>query len=60
MKTRTAPEGFWLTQASLQDEDSRIFVKEVSGYGDIDALYTLWSDEQKAAWEDEHPQPVEE
>lgn len=59
MKERIAPEGWWLTQSSLAEEEGRLFVKKVAGYGDIDNIYTLWSDEQKAAWEEAHPQPVE-
>ena len=56
MNTRKAPKGKWLTQATLENEDNRIFVKEVSGFGDLDALFTLYTDEQKAQWEEEHPQ----
>lgn len=55
MNERTANEGFWLTQATLADERTRTFGKKVAGFGDLDALFTEWSDEQKAAWEAEHP-----
>lgn len=56
MKERTAPAGYWLTQATLEDEADRQFWTKVCGYGDLDALFTLYTDEQKAQWEAEHPQ----
>ena len=56
MKTRKANNGNWLTQAELEDEASRTFAKKVCGYGDLDSLFTEWSDEQKAEWEREHLQ----
>lgn len=55
MKERIAQQGYWLTQANIDNEEERIFVKKVSGYGDLDNLYTEWTDEQKSAWEEEHP-----
>ena len=55
MKERTANDGMWLTQATIQDESSRTFAKKVAGFGDLDALFTLWSDAQKQQWEAEHP-----
>ena len=60
MKKRTATTGHWLTQATLADESSRIFVHEVAGYGDLDSLFTEWTDAQKEAWEAEHPTETEE
>lgn len=56
MRERIAQEGFWLTQANIEDEASRTFARKVCGYGDLDSLFTEWSDEQKAEWEREHPQ----
>ena len=56
MKTRKANNGYWLTQAELENESERMFWKEVSGYGDIDNIFTEVSDEYKAQWEQEHPQ----
>jgi len=56
MNTRQATTGNWLTQASLDNEMDRIFVKEACGYGDLDNIFAEWSDEQKAEWEKEHPQ----
>lgn len=50
----------WLTQATLENEDDRLFVKKVCGFGDLSALYTEWSDEQKAKWEEEHQEPLPE
>ena len=46
----------WLTNATIDDENNRIFAHEVAGYGDLDALFTEWTDEQKEQWEAEHPQ----
>lgn len=46
----------WLTQATLEDESTRTFAHRVAGYGDLDALFTEWTDEQKEAWDAEHPQ----
>lgn len=48
MNTRKASEGMWLTQAILEDEESRAFATEVCGYGDLDALFIEWTDTQKA------------
>ena len=56
MKERIAQEGFWLTQANIEDEASRTFARKVCGYGDLDSLFVEWSDEQKAEWESKHPQ----
>jgi len=56
MNTRQATTGNWLTQSHIENEDERIFVKNVSGFGDLDNIFTEWSDEQKAEWEKEHPQ----
>ena len=60
MKERIANEGMWLTQATLENEDDRHFVKKVCGFGDLSVLYTQWSDDQKAKWEEEHPEPLPE
>lgn len=54
MKERTANEGHWLTQATLEDEAQRSFFKKVAGYGDLETLFTEWTDEQKNAWEEQH------
>ncbi len=54
MKERIAQEGFWLTQANIEDEASRTFARKVCGYGDLDSLFVEWSDEQRAEWEKEH------
>ena len=56
MKERIANNGFWLTQANVEDEASRTFARKVCGYGDLDSLFVEWSDEQKKEWEQEHPQ----
>ena len=59
MNERIAKEGFWLTQANLEDENNRTFGTRVCGYGDLDNLFTEWSEEQKAEWEREHPRDEE-
>lgn len=56
MNTRIAQDGMWLTQATIDDEAGRTFAKEVSGFGDLDALFIEWTDEQKTEWES-HPHP---
>lgn len=55
MNTRTANEGMWLTQANPAKDSERTFAKAVAGFADLDSLFTEWSDEQKAQWEQEHP-----
>lgn len=59
MKERIAKENQWLTNATVENEAERIFVKKVAGYGDLDNLFTEWSEEQKAEWEREHPREEE-
>ena len=54
MKKRQAPAGFWLTQAVLRDGETRIFVKDVAGYGDLDNNFILFDDEEKMKWAEEH------
>lgn len=55
MKERIAKAGDWLTQATLAENEERQFWTKVSGYGDLDTLFTEWSEEQKARWKEEHP-----
>lgn len=45
----------WLTQATLESEESRTFATEACGFGNLDELFTEWTDEQKEEWEREHP-----
>lgn len=52
MKERIATEGKWLTEASLENEESRTFAKKVSGYADLDSLFVEWTDAQKIEWEE--------
>ena len=54
MKERIAAKGMWLTQATVEDEKARTFAKKVAGFGDLDGLFTEWSDKQKQNWEEEH------
>lgn len=56
MNTRIPSAGYWLTQATLAEDEQRQFWTSVSGYGDLDSLFTEWSDSQKEEWEREHPQ----
>ena len=51
MNERIAQEGYWLTQATIDNEAKRTFAKNVCGFGDLDALFTEWTDAQKAEWE---------
>lgn len=60
MNTRTASEGKWFTQSSLEEEQNRIFVKQVVGFGDLDTLFTEWTEDEKSAWEKQHPQEIPE
>lgn len=60
MNIRKAKKGKWLTQATLDDEAGRIFVRSVAGFGDLDALYRDATAEEKADWEAAHPEEVEE
>ncbi len=47
-----APEGYWYTQRSLDNEAARTFIKSLRSKkaNAIDA-WVLWTDEQKEAWE---------
>lgn len=56
MNTKKAKKNNWLTQAILNEGEQRLFVREVSGFGDLEERFTEWSDEQKAQWDEEHPQ----
>ena len=52
-----AKDGFWLTQANLENEAERNFWKRLYPARSLTAEdFTEWSDEQKAKWEREHPQ----
>lgn len=57
MGTKQASKSKWLTQSVLNNEEERIFVKEVSGFGDLDSLFTEWTNTKKKQWENEHQQP---
>lgn len=60
MKKRIAPEGCWLTQATLNEDESRFFARKACGFGNLKERFILWTDEQKEQWEAEHPQPAQE
>lgn len=55
MNQLKAKKGQWLTNVSVEDESSRIFVKAVCGMGDLNALFRDATDEEKQAWEKDHP-----
>ena len=51
-----AKEGYWLTEANLENEAERNFWRRLSPAYSLTAEdFTEWSDEQKAQWEAEHP-----
>jgi hypothetical protein len=52
MNTRKARKNKWLTQAELNEGEERIFVKELSGFGNLDELFTEWSNTQKNKWQE--------
>lgn len=60
MNTKKAAKNKWLTQVNVSEEENRIFVKEVSGFGDLDNLFEEWTNAQKEAWEAEHPMSTPE
>ena len=47
MKEIIAPEGMWLTQASIENENGRTFVKKIAGYGDLKTSFVIWAETQK-------------
>lgn len=54
----TPDAGLWLTQATLADEDARIFSQLMFlGINDEPSNYTEWTEQQKEQWEREHPAP---
>ena len=53
MNTRKATDGSWLTEAG--EVNRRNFYREVSGFGDLDALFVEWTDAERQAWEAGHP-----
>jgi len=52
-----AKEGYWLTQANLENEEERNFWRRLYPAHSLTAEdFTEWSNSQKAEWEREHPQ----
>ena len=52
-----AKDGYWLTQANLENEAERNFWRRLyPAYSLTAEDFTEWSDEQKEEWEAEHPQ----
>ena len=50
MKTIKAKEGHYLTQVALEDENQRIFVRELSGMKIADTDWRDASEEEKNQW----------
>lgn len=51
-----AKEGYWLTQANLENEEERNFWRRLYPAHSLTTEdFAEWSDEQKAEWEREHP-----
>jgi len=56
-----AKDGYWLTQANLENEAERNFWSRLSPAYSLTAEdFTEWSEEQKAEWEREHPRDINE
>lgn len=54
----TPSADMWLTQATLADEDARIFSQLMFlGINDTPDNYVEWTEEEKEQWEREHPAP---
>lgn len=52
-----AKDGYWLTEANLENEEKRNFWRRLyPAYSLTAEDFAEWSDEQKAEWEREHPQ----
>jgi len=55
MNTIKASAEHFLTQSAVENEDNRIFVREISGMGINEADWREATPEEKAEWEAEHP-----
>jgi hypothetical protein len=50
-----AQEGMWLTQATINNDNERGFLKRMHlAYSLTENDFIQWTDEQKSAWEEEH------
>jgi len=58
MKTIKASAEHFLTQTNVENEESRLFVREISGMGINEADWREATPEEKAEWEAAH-QPEE-
>ena len=54
MKELISRDGYWLTQASVENESDRTFAQKVCGFGDLESLFVEWTQEQREAWETAH------
>ena len=51
-----AKEGYWLTQANLENEEERNFWRRLYPARSLTSEdFTEWSNSQKVEWEREHP-----
>ena len=51
-----AKNGYWLTQANLQNEDERMFWRRLTPARSLGrADFERWTDAQKKEWEAAHP-----
>jgi len=57
MKTISASENHYLTQARVDSEESRIFVRKISGAALNEADWREATPEEKAEWEAAHAEP---
>ena len=60
-KELVAKEGYWLTLAKVEEGESRSFWKRLYPASSLSEQdFVEWSDEEKSAWEKEHPQEIPE
>lgn len=60
-KELVAQEGYWLTLAKIEEGEIRNFWKRLYPAASLSEQdFVEWSDEEKSAWEREHPQEIPE
>lgn len=60
LKELVAPEGSYLSQATLDNEESRIFVRAIFGENADETKWIIASQSEKDAWEETYaPKPEE-
>lgn len=60
MKTIKAKDGMYLTQVSVENEENRIFIREIAGMSVNEADLRDASAKEKAEWEQEHQNTIEQ